>query len=239
MRNRAIHLGQGLFGILSQPLNAAADRAVVLLNAGGIARVGPNRLFVELAARRVAAGEQVLRIDLSGVGDSATRVDGVSERVYHRLTEDDTAAIVDWLKAQGISRIAMGGLCSGGYHALKAALAGQAIDTVLMVNPLTFDYQPGVDPYFALHRDSQRHAERMRSGAAWLRLLRGQVAVGRAVRVLAWRVLGPAARAHCWTWRERCACRCGMTWAASCRAWRSAASRCTTSSPPTNRRRRC
>ena len=84
----------------------------------------------------------------------------------------------------------MGGLCSGGYHALKAALAGQAIDTVLMVNPLTFDYQPGVDPYFALHRDSQRHAERMRSGAAWLRLLRGQVAVGRAVRVLAWRVLG-------------------------------------------------
>lgn len=195
MRNRVVHVGEGLFGILSQPPDASAERAVVLLNAGGIARIGPNRLFPELAARRVAVGEQVLRIDLSGIGDSATRVDGVSERVYHRLTADDTAAIVDWLKSQGIKRIAMGGLCSGGYHALKAALAGQSIDSVLMVNPLTFDYQPSVDPYSALHRDSQRHAERMRSGAAWLRLLRGEVALGRAMRVLVWR-MGDEARAH-------------------------------------------
>lgn len=199
MRSRVVQMGEGLFSILSQPLDGHTDRALVLLNAGGIARVGPNRLFVELAARRVAAGEQVLRIDLSGIGDSTTRVKTVAQRVYHPLTEDDTATIVDWLRTQGVKRIALGGLCSGAYHSWKAALAGQAVDTVLMINPLTFDYQPDVDPYFALHRDSQRHAERMRSGAAWLRLLRGEVAVGRAIRVLAWR-LWDGARARLLDW---------------------------------------
>lgn len=188
MRNRAVHLGSGLFGIHSHPLENEAPRALVLLNAGGISRIGPNRLFVEMAARRVAAGEQVLRVDLSGVGDSATRIAGVSERIYHRLTEDDTAAIIEWLRNHGSERIAVGGLCSGGYHALKAALAGQDVQTVLMINPLTFDYHPDEDPYSNLHRDSQRHSERIRSGAAWLRLLRGEVALGRALHVLAWRV---------------------------------------------------
>ena len=43
---------------------------VVLLNAGIIHRIGPNRLYVQLARRLASRGHAVLRFDLAGIGDS-------------------------------------------------------------------------------------------------------------------------------------------------------------------------
>lgn len=115
MSERAIAFGPGLglVGVHSAPDHPApgAPRAVIMSNIGMHHRVGPFRLYVELARRLEAAGLHVLRFDLSGMGDSAMRRDGAtpSERAAHDL--DDAMA---WLEAQhDITQFILLGLCSG------------------------------------------------------------------------------------------------------------------------------
>ena len=72
---------KSLVGILTEPQQAAGARerpAVVILNAGIIHRVGPNRLHVQLARALAQAGVTVLRFDMSGIGDSPNRHDVLS-----------------------------------------------------------------------------------------------------------------------------------------------------------------
>src|SRR5689334_20064244 len=58
-----------LVGIVTTPAETRADRTgVILLNAGVVHRVGPNRLYVTLARRLAQAGLTVLRFDHSGIG---------------------------------------------------------------------------------------------------------------------------------------------------------------------------
>lgn len=179
-----------LRGIVTRPQDGAPRRALILLNAGGIGHIGPNRLSVEFARELATRGYLVLRVDQSGIGDSDTRKDGVENTVYSEQAVDDVGVAVAWVRRTGVSNIAVAGLCSGAYHALKAAQAAQPIDIVVAINPLTFDYKPGMPLDFAAFRvtaDAARYNSSMRSTQSWRKLLRGQVDVRRVVRVLAHR----------------------------------------------------
>src|SRR6185312_3447112 len=74
---RAVRFGTEpvLFGIVSEPAGAAeaAPHAIVLLNDGANPHVSSTRLYVELARHWASRGYLVLRMDLEGLGDSATR----------------------------------------------------------------------------------------------------------------------------------------------------------------------
>ena len=67
-----------LFGLLTEPVDGASGPTVIMLNAGLIHRIGPRRIHVHLARRLAASGLRVLRVDLSGIGDSEARKDGLS-----------------------------------------------------------------------------------------------------------------------------------------------------------------
>src|SRR5205823_3052307 len=67
---------------ISSRLRATPRRAIVLLDAGATYRIGPNRLHVELARRLARDGDLVLRIDQSGIGDSAPRDGAPDDDVY-------------------------------------------------------------------------------------------------------------------------------------------------------------
>src|SRR5208337_1020254 len=69
-----------LVGIVTQPVDyEPEDRPVfVILNTGIIHRVGHHRMYVSLARALARLGYQVLRFDLSGIGDSESREDGLS-----------------------------------------------------------------------------------------------------------------------------------------------------------------
>ena len=188
-RWRCVRIEPGLFGILTEPESGADGRSVLLFNAGGIARVGPNRLYPALATRLAATGARVLRIDLSSIGDSATQPGEVENRVYHARATGDVAAVVAWVRIHGATTVLAGGLCSGGYHAMQAAFAGSDIDVLLMINPLTFDYREGSGKQIALRRDSRRYDRMVRNRSAWRKLLRGEVSLLRIVRVLSWRAV--------------------------------------------------
>ncbi|MEO6688512.1 MAG: alpha/beta hydrolase [Dokdonella sp.] len=179
-----------LRGIVTRPPTGEARCAVILLNAGAIGRIGPNRLAVAFARELAMRGYLVLRFDQSGIGDSDTRKSGVENTVYSEQAIDDVGVAVAWVRQLGVSEITVAGLCSGAYHALKAAQAAQPIDAVIAINPLTFDYKPGMPLDFAAFRvtaDAARYNNAMRNTQSWRKLLRGQVDVRRVARVLAHR----------------------------------------------------
>ena len=166
-------------------------RAVILANAGGVYRIGPNRLYVELARALAATGDTlVLRADLSGLGDSRPRPGSAENVVYSDHAVADLGALAAWARAKGAHEVAVVGLCSGAYHAIKGALA-HAIETIVPINPLTFFWKAGMPLDYAGFRvtgDAQRYKQSMHSAEAWKKLLRGGVDLRRVVRTVTTRV---------------------------------------------------
>ena len=97
MREQVVRFGNGdcLVGILTEPgsgLRSTTKPNVLLWNVGIHHRVGPNRIFVDLARELAGRGFVCLRFDISGLGDSeASRSDAESDKV--RACEDIRAAI--------------------------------------------------------------------------------------------------------------------------------------------------
>jgi alpha-beta hydrolase superfamily lysophospholipase len=187
IRENPVDIDAYLRGFETKPATGTPTRGVILLNAGAVGHIGPNRLYVELARMLAARGDRVLRVDLSGIGDSEPRPGAEENVVYSEHALGDVAACVAWMRKQGVQHVAVAGLCSGAYHALKAAIAGQPIDTVVAINPLTFHYVPGMPLDFAAFRvtaDAQRYAKSARSTESWKKLLRGDVDVGRVAKIV-------------------------------------------------------
>jgi alpha-beta hydrolase superfamily lysophospholipase len=127
--------GRPLFGILTP---AAADRArpgrpaIVLSNAGCVNRVGPHRTYVKMARRWAELGFDVLRMDLSGIGDSP----GAAENVTYPASGMDD--IAQGLRALGKERAIVAGLCSGGDYAFQLGAHAPKLAGAWMLNPRTF-----------------------------------------------------------------------------------------------------
>ncbi len=115
---------QRLIAVLSLPDGVAtAAPALVIPNTGLDHRVGPNRLHVQLCRAFAAAGFPALRLDLSGMGDSAP----VPAHAHRDETRDLQAAI-DAMQPMGIGRrIVVLGLCSGAHDAHLLARADERV----------------------------------------------------------------------------------------------------------------
>jgi pimeloyl-ACP methyl ester carboxylesterase len=189
-----------LFGILAvpEPVDGGAPArggpAVLLLNAGSVHHIGPGRLWVRLARRWAARGLTVLRLDLAGLGDSPGTLTGEDNAFYPPHALDDIRAAVEWLRrVAGAGEVHLLGLCSGAYHAYRAAAAGLPVGSAVMVNPLTFRWRNGTQLAVELvDSDVIRMTRRYRAAVAradtWRRLVQGDLDLPMIVRALAVRV---------------------------------------------------
>jgi pimeloyl-ACP methyl ester carboxylesterase len=172
----------GVRGIVSRPAQGrAARRALVLLNAGGVRRIGPNRLYTTLARRFAREDMLVLRIDLSGIGDTPARPDMPENLSYHEHALDDIASVLEWVRAQGVEDAHLCGMCSGGYYAFQAALADRAWAGLVAVNP---GDPAGQDSPYEAANYAAHTMRRIPQLDAWLKLIRGNVNVSKAMRML-------------------------------------------------------
>lgn len=123
--------GDGLVGTIARPVGRAPRRtALVLLNAGLVHRMGPFRLYVQMARRLAALGYVVLRFDQSGLGDST-----LSPRVSDNRKRDELAAALDLVAREtGVTRFALGGLCSGADDAFNLAPLEPRVDGLLLMD---------------------------------------------------------------------------------------------------------
>jgi alpha-beta hydrolase superfamily lysophospholipase len=179
---------RALFGIVSSPKDVKPNgRAVIILNAGAQHRLGPNRLWVSLARHWARLGVVVLRLDFSGLGDSRPRPGMREFAGYETPGALDIADAAAYLRETwGARTVEVMGLCSGGYHAIKAAAHGAAIDGVLSINQEAFFWDPHAledVPTFKAVAETKRYREAALSFASWRKLFRGEVKVRAASRI--------------------------------------------------------
>jgi alpha-beta hydrolase superfamily lysophospholipase len=185
-----------LFGVLSTPAKAQEPirSLVMLVNSGAVHHIGPNRLYVALARKWAAHGVAVLRLDLSGIGDSATRPGAQENIVYSSCAGDDIALALAFIRRQfGDIPVHAMGLCSGGYHSFKSAVAGTHFRTVVCINPLTFNWREGQSlafPEYRVAQDVMRYKTNAFRWESWKKLLTGGVDIPELAQVLVRRVIG-------------------------------------------------
>ena len=126
-------------------------------------------------------------MDLSGVGDSGLRHGETANSPYAASARLDVREAVEFATQRYPgARVHLIGLCSGAYHGFKAAVAGLPLRSIVVVNPLTYFWKPGMSLEYAdfqITSESNRYARSSRSLSSWLKLLRGQVDVRAAARV--------------------------------------------------------
>jgi pimeloyl-ACP methyl ester carboxylesterase len=143
--------------------SASAKPMVVVLNAGIIHRVGPNRLHVALARQLAARGYDVLRFDLSGIGDSAPRDDALHP---FESALADIREVLDGMESmRGVERFILIGLCSGADQALIASERDPRVVALGLLDPSI----PRTRGYFLRH-----WSRRLLSLRTWRNVLVGK-----------------------------------------------------------------
>jgi pimeloyl-ACP methyl ester carboxylesterase len=182
------------FGILTEPLGARSDVAIIVPNTGANPRVGVNRFNVTVARRLAERGHAVLRMDLGGIGDSPAATDRGENDLFSDHSIADVRAAIDAAAARGYRHFVTMGLCSGAYMSFHTGLSDPRVGAMVLMNPPAFEWTPGRK----VERIANRRAGNVRStryyrGRAlrvdtWKRLFRGDVHAATIGRVLAQRL---------------------------------------------------
>ncbi|MGA7704345.1 MAG: alpha/beta fold hydrolase [Solirubrobacteraceae bacterium] len=169
----ALSLDDGeLVGVLSEAAGAA-EVCAVMLNAGALRHIGPNRMWVELARRWATQGVPTLRIDLTGIGDSDGDASTLEqdEGFYLDRYVEQTNEVLAALVARGLpERFVLAGLCSGAYWALHAALVDERVRGAFMINPRALFWHPNIEGF----REARNVRKALR-WQTWRKLARGQI----------------------------------------------------------------
>jgi pimeloyl-ACP methyl ester carboxylesterase len=173
-----------LFGVVSEsPQAQRAPITAVLLNGGALRHIGPSRTWVEISRRWAARGIPTVRIDMPGIGES----DGDEHEpvpdasFYTPQRTEQTLAILDQLAARGLpDRFVLGGLCSGAYWSLHAALADERVRGALMINLYSVFWSADL----VAERDTKHSLGALR-GSAWRRLVHRDLTAAQARTALA------------------------------------------------------
>lgn len=141
MQERIVNFGpsKGLLGILTEPEPARRkpDAPVIISsNVGLNHRVGPFRLYTDLARRVAAQGYTMLRFDLSGMGDSAPRLDAPDELTSAVL--DVQAAMAEVSARLNVHRFVQLGMCSGVDSAHAVSVADPRVVGAIFIEGYTF-----------------------------------------------------------------------------------------------------
>jgi len=189
--------GVTLRGVLSEPVSGDPSSAVLLLNAGSVHHVGPNRFYVELARNLARAGVITLRADLRNLGESLVRPCPSENHPYPTTAVDDSRALCAWLTNYTNGRpLWLVGLCSGAHTAFHAGLepSSPSIAGIVCINPLTFDWHAGLSldtpDLHRSERDAAYYRQSARDPRKWLKLIQGKANVFYILRFLVRRAWG-------------------------------------------------
>jgi pimeloyl-ACP methyl ester carboxylesterase len=122
-----------LVGISTEAVAPRRRAAAVLVNSGSVHRIGANRISVVLARRLAGEGFDSLRFDMSGLGDSSAREDGLS---WERSSPLEIREAVDLVCERDPDRpVLLYGNCGGAAKSLWAAAGDERVDGVILTNP--------------------------------------------------------------------------------------------------------
>jgi hypothetical protein len=176
-----------LSGVLAEPLGPTAPGlCVVLLNAGAVRRIGPSRMWVEVARRWAARGVPTLRLDVEGIGDADGDATPYTEDAGLYVPElvPQVLATLDVLLERGVGeRFVLAGLCAGAYWSFHAALRDPRVSAAFMVNPRALIWDRALAPA----RDLRAF---LSQPASWSKI-REQASVARVWALALWLLAAP------------------------------------------------
>jgi hypothetical protein len=144
-----------LSGILTVPAEGRQPVCIVMLNAGAIRRIGPNRMWVEAARRWAARGVPSLRVDVEAIGEADGAVSPYADdnALYVDELIPQVKAAIAFLVEQGVAeRFVTVGLCAGAYWAMHAGLDDPRVTTALMFNSRGIVWDTGISASRDLRR---------------------------------------------------------------------------------------
>ena len=181
---KAVRFGEdnSLFGILTSSPGSPLP-AMIMINAGTVHRIGPHRSYVRMAREWSKSGFTVLRMDLSGIGDSQAEPGKQEGVCYPDRAITDIQAAMDFLQIRhSVSKFIIVGLCSGADNAFQAGLIDPRVVGAVMMNPLTFRIHDQETVEMG-HR-SQQWQNSIFSKEKWVQLIRGELVLGPILRGL-------------------------------------------------------
>jgi hypothetical protein len=157
MKESVVTFGEdvSLVGVLCEPEERAPNAVVVVMsNVGLNHRVGPSRVWVELARRLAKEGIPSFRFDASGLGDSAPRHDRLDD--VERAVLDLRTAL-DWLSANVGDGFVLVSLCSGTDNAHPISARDARVKAAIFIDgynypTLRFHFERDVLRWVSPHR---------------------------------------------------------------------------------------
>jgi dienelactone hydrolase len=183
-----------MFGIVTEPaVGAETSRLAAIFLAGGTNyHVGINRNNTEWCRSLAAQGLLTMRFDIRGLGESPPRRPEELAMLYLDETRDDVREAIDFLERRyGPHRVALVGLCAGGFQAFHSALSDRRIRGLIMLNPLRFERADasGNDAYDPVEfRSVASYLEMAFDPESWRRIIAGQVKLRRIAKAVAMRL---------------------------------------------------
>ena len=181
MKEEVVLFGKtkSLVGIITTP--ASTDQAgllpaVIILNAGLIHRIGPNRIYVKIARTLAEMGFTVFRFDFSGIGDSKAREDHLP---FLKSGVDEAQEAMTYLtRTRGNQKFLLMGHCSGAGLSSIIALADTRVIGVVLMNAQgqgeewsTYDRNRKLAKYYTNYYGRTALTDPQR----WLRLIKGDI----------------------------------------------------------------
>ncbi|HKQ88380.1 MAG TPA: alpha/beta fold hydrolase [Candidatus Acidoferrales bacterium] len=180
MREEAVLFGEkkSLVGILTDP-NAGrsdvGDVALILLNAGILHRVGPGRIYVNIARELAARGFTTFRFDFSGIGDSRPRPDNLP---FDKSSIDETQSAMDILETKrGIRSFILMGGCSGARVSFNTSCVDSRVSGSILINcPVTADDDVDLKPEANKRKNAHYYLNfAIRNSQSWRNFFTGEV----------------------------------------------------------------
>jgi dienelactone hydrolase len=170
-----VDFGNGLRGVLCLPKRGNASLAVIVCSTAGNPRSGDASFGARTCRALACAGLAALRFDFYGVGESADPWER-KIHVYETSRTDDLRHAAALLRERGFDDIVVTGVCTGGFHAVRAVIEDTSIRRALAINSW-LSWRRGAE------LDSVAHATSLRAaylripagGRKWLRTLEGDL----------------------------------------------------------------
>lgn len=181
MKEEVVLFGKtkSLVGIITDPPEAERGKnfpGVILLNAGVIHRVGPNRLYVKMARNLAAMGFVVLRFDFSGIGDSKARADNLP---FQKSVVTETREAINCLNTvRGIEQFVLSGICSGARISFQIACCDSRVIGMALINAQTYQYgaSDALKSYIIKRKDTRYYWKiALFNPNSWLKAIQGKV----------------------------------------------------------------
>jgi pimeloyl-ACP methyl ester carboxylesterase len=148
-----------LVGIVTEPgfeVRKEGMPSILFLTAGRVHRVGPHRLYVDVARKLACLGFISFRFDLGGVGDSESSKGNGS--LEDRAVSEIQEAMNFLSTHKGVNEFVLMGLCSGADDAYRAAIVDPRVVGAVLLDGFgyrTWGFYPRNCLYYLQHHGRQ------------------------------------------------------------------------------------